>query len=281
MEIVLLASGSTGNCALIKAGKGVDQVLVALDCGIAQRTARNFANDVLMPLTSVDAVLLSHAHSDHSKNVVAVAARANAPLFAHEDVPAQRHHTSASEIARRKVEFKPFRAGHVFELGPLRVEPVALPHDSHPTHGFIFEADGQKAGFFTDLGRPDPLMHGKLDGLHSLVLEFNYCPKMLAAGPYPPVLQDRISGGLGHISNQEAASLLRECCPPTLKHLTLAHLSKQNNRPHLAKEAAEKALADIGRQDVIVRAAPPRGARRAGPDLATNLPSKRARLPRM
>ncbi len=266
MEIFTLASGSTGNCALIRAGKGSDQVVVALDCGIAQRTGRNRAQDVGLSLTSVDAVLLSHAHSDHSKNVVPVAARAQAPLYAHRAVPDQRRHSGEHERTRRKVELRPFEAGKSFDIGPLRVTPIELPHDAEPTHGFVLEADGQKAGFFTDLGSTEPLRNGVLDGMDSLILEFNYCPVMLQNGPYPPVLQQRISGGLGHISNLEAADLLRECCPPSLQQLTLAHLSKKNNRPHLALDVAAEALKQIGRSSVQIQTAPPHQVRRAGPE---------------
>ncbi|NQU47131.1 MAG: MBL fold metallo-hydrolase [Planctomycetes bacterium] len=266
MEIILLASGSTGNCALIRAGQGTDQVVVALDCGIAQRTGRQRAMDVGLSLTSVDAVLLSHAHSDHSKNVVAVAARAEAPLYAHKLVPDQRRHSGEAERKRRKVELRPFLADQSFDIGPLKVTPIELPHDAVPTHGFIFEADGQKAGFFTDLGTTVPLADGVLDGMESLVLEFNYCPEMLRNGPYPRILQHRISAGLGHISNHQAADLLRECCPKSLRRLTLAHLSKKNNRPALALQVATDALREIGRLDIKIEAAPPHHTRRAGPD---------------
>jgi phosphoribosyl 1,2-cyclic phosphodiesterase len=274
MEIILLASGSTGNCTLVRAGRGSDQVVVALDCGIAQRTARRLATDCGLSLTSVDAVLLSHAHSDHSANVVAVAARAGAPLYAHSEVPDQRRHMGAAERNRRKVEHIPFLDGAAFEIGPLRITPVELPHDSDPTHGFLFEADGQKAGYFTDLGRPDILMGGLLEGLESLVLEFNYDAQMLQQGPYPVQLKERIAGGLGHLSNQESGQILQTAMPKELKQLTLAHLSKHNNRPKLAMEAACSALAAAGRSDLLPKAAPPQGVVRAGPDAPT-----RDRLP--
>lgn len=239
---------------------------MVLDCGIAQRTGRDLATDAGFSLTAVDAVLLTHAHADHSANVVAVAGRAKAPLYAHPEVVDQRPQLSASEIARRKVELRPYQSGKHFEIGPLRITPIHLPHDAEPTHGFVFESeDGQRAAYFSDLGRPEVLMDGVLEGVESLVLEFNYDVEMLRNGPYPPHLVQRISGGLGHLSNEQSAKILREACPPSLRQLTLAHLSRHNNRPRLAAEAARHALNDAGRSDLEPKVAPPRGVVYAGP----------------
>ncbi|MCH2102105.1 MAG: MBL fold metallo-hydrolase [Planctomycetes bacterium] len=267
MQIVLLASGSTGNCALIEAGQGQDRVVLVLDCGIAQRTGRDLAADARLSLTSVDAVLLTHAHADHSANVVAVAGRAKAPLYAHPKVVDQRPQLRVSEIARRKVELRPYLSQRAFQVGPLTITPIPLPHDAEPTHGFIFESEnGQRAAYFSDLGHPEVLMNGVLEGVESLVLEFNYDAEMLANGPYPPHLVQRISGGLGHLSNEQSAENLRQACPSSLRQLTLAHLSRHNNRPHLAAEAARAALNDAGRNDLEPKIAPPRGVVYAGPN---------------
>lgn len=268
MQLVVLASGSTGNCTLIEAGRGDDRVLVALDCGIPQRTGRDLAADAGLSLTAVDAVLLTHAHADHSSNVVPVAARAKAPVWAHPEVVDQRPQLAAREFERRRVTLRPYENQREFTIGPLRVTPIALPHDAEPTHGFLFEDEaGRRAGYFSDLGTPEVLLDGVLDGLEALVLEFNYDPDMLRDGPYPPHLVARIDGDRGHLSNQQSARVLREACPPTLRHLTLAHLSRHNNRPRLALEAAQQALSEAGRSDLEPRVAPPRGATFAGPEI--------------
>jgi phosphoribosyl 1,2-cyclic phosphodiesterase len=104
----------------------------------------------------------------------------------------------------------------------------------------------------TDCGKPDPVAAEKLRGAHVLVLEFNYDPEMLAAGPYPESLQRRIRGGRGHLSNEQSAEMLKLLAGPELHTLVLAHLSEKNNTPELARAAAESALEAIGRPDVRV-----------------------------
>jgi len=265
MRLHLLASGSSGNCALIEAGHGSDRVVVCLDCGIAQRTGRELAEAAGLALTAVDAVLLSHHHSDHSMNVVPVAARAEAPLYAHPEALTQSRRTTAAEIARRRVVVAAIEDRQSFQIGPLTVTPVRLPHDALPTHGFLFEADGRRAGFFTDLGDIGVLQEaGVLDGIDTLVLEANHDRDMLAHGRYPQQLKDRVGGPLGHLANEQTAALLASSAPPSLRHLVLAHLSQHNNLPELALGAAADALDQCGLGGIVLEAAPPRGYLAAG-----------------
>ena len=262
MEIALFGSGSTGNAALVTAGHGDSRVRVLLDCGLAQRTARNFARDCGADLTRIDAVLLTHHHSDHSANVVGVAARAKAPLYAHPDALENSPRTAERERARRRIEDRPYRADEAFEIGPLRCLPVHVPHDAEPTHGFVFEADGQRVGFFTDLGTTETLTSTRLGDLDGLVLEFNHDVEMLRNSPYPFVLQRRVGGDLGHLNNDQAGGWLADAAPQTLQRLVLAHLSQKNNTPELALAAAQGGLAARGLTAVDVQVAPARGITR-------------------
>ena len=260
LQVHLLASGSSGNCALIEAGTGVDRVVVCLDCGIAQRTARGLAEAAGLSLTSLDAVLLSHRHSDHSSNIVPVAARSRAPLYAHTDSLGTNKRTSWAEIRRREVEVRGFDDRGFFQVGPLRITPIKVPHDAEPTFGFLFETEDHKAGFFTDFGRPEILMEpGLLDGMRTLILESNHDRDMLENGPYPYALRQRVGGDLGHLANVQAAEALAAAAPKGLERLVLAHLSLKNNTADLALAGAEQALADRGLSDVRLQVAPARG----------------------
>jgi phosphoribosyl 1,2-cyclic phosphodiesterase len=268
MRFHTLASGSTGNCSLIVAGSGLDQVTVCMDCGIAQRTARGFAESLGLSLTALDAVLLTHRHSDHSANIVPVAARARAPLYASESALGTNTRTSWSELQRRNVEFRAIADRGSFQVGPLLITPVEVPHDAEPTFGFLFEADGQRAAYFTDLGRAEVLQEaGLLDGVETLILESNHDVDMLAKGPYPYALKQRVGGNLGHLSNDQTKELLAAAAPNGLQTLVLAHLSLKNNHPDLALEAAQSGLTQRGISGVEIVVAPARGPLRASPKL--------------
>jgi len=259
MRLLLLGSSSRGNCALLQAGRGSDAVTVVLDCGLALRTTRELAGAAGVGLARADAVLLSHAHGDHCRSVVPLAQRCRAPLYLHPAALSGHTALGRERRERRPLALEPYRAGRSFHIGPLRCTPVDLPHDADPTHGFVFEADGLRLGFFTDLGDTALLRPWLAEGLDALVLEANHDPELLRQGPYPPFLKDRVAGSRGHLANGQTTAILAEAAPPSLRLLVLAHLSEENNRADLALAAARDGLRRGGRNGVALHAAPPLG----------------------
>jgi phosphoribosyl 1,2-cyclic phosphodiesterase len=124
-----------------------------------------------------------------------------------------------------------------FAVGGLEVEPYPVPHDAREPCQFLFRGDGVRLGVLTDSGGVTPHILERLRLADALVLECNHDPDMLAAGPYPPALRRRVGGAFGHLSNAQAAGLLRRLDPARLRHLVAAHLSEKNNRPERAREA--------------------------------------------
>ncbi|MDP6963020.1 MAG: MBL fold metallo-hydrolase [Planctomycetota bacterium] len=260
MQIHTLGSGSTGNCALISAGQGCSQTVICLDAGLALRTARGYAEELGFSMSRLDAVLLSHRHSDHSTNIVATAARAKAPLYMHEDNINANSKLQQSELNRRSIDWRKIKDGLTFQVNDVAVTAIEVEHDAVPTFGFVFEYQEYRCGFFTDLGNCDNLIaNGVLADLDELVLESNYDPQMLANGPYPQALKQRVSARHGHLSNQQAAAAIADGATSRLKKLTLAHLSQKNNAPIIARECMLETLAACGLEQVELHTAPARG----------------------
>lgn len=249
MHLQVLSSGSGGNSALIRADRA--RVLVDAGLTLAELEARLERAGVPPPVgerPTLDHVLVTHGHLDHARSAGGIARKHRALL----------HGSQAMLEApsfRRARRLSTLRIGAALtldeELG-LVASNVALPHDAHPTVAFRIEHAGRVAVILTDMGRPDEYVAKGLRGAHVLVLEFNHDSAMLAGGPYPAALKRRVAGDAGHLSNEQAAQMLRWLAGPQLHTLVLAHLSQHNNRPELALEAAHATLEALGLAHVRV-----------------------------
>ncbi len=140
----------------------------------------------------------------------------------------------------------PFQTGQSVRIKDLTIESFSKCHDAADPIGFVFSFDGLRLGLLTDLGQSTRLVEDRLRGCQGLILEFNHDPRMLAAGPYPLDVKHRIGSRDGHLSNQQAAELLRSVIHRDLRVLVLAHLSETNNHPDLALQSAREVLHQCG-----------------------------------
>jgi phosphoribosyl 1,2-cyclic phosphodiesterase len=278
LTLVSLGSGSRGNATYI----GDDQHGVLIDCGLStQQTFERLAACGLAD-ARIDAVLITHEHTDH----VAAAGVLDRKL--------QRSHGAAvpfymTEGTARRLhpKVRPTRvelitAGTPFRLGSWTLEPHPVPHDTADPVAWAVEAHGVRAGVITDLGHTTRLVQLLLANLDLAVLEFNHDPQMLLDGSYPWELKQRIRGRHGHLSNHQAADLLRAVGAGRLREVVLAHLSEENNTPQLAHEAAERALREAGAHDVLIHLghqAVPTGPLRAGARPVAMAPTAVTRRP--
>lgn len=247
MRLQILSSGSEGNSLVVRA----DELRVLVDAGLGIPELGARFDAARIGPQSLHHVLVTHGHLDHARSAGAVAKRQGAWLHCPE---AMMRHPSVARAPRKST----LPIGGSFELradgrpGELEVTAVRLPHDCDPTVAFRIRQGERTAVVLTDLGRPDPEVARALRGAHVLVLEFNWDPELMAKGPYPFVLQRRITGERGHLSNEEAARMLELLAGPELHTLVVAHVSKKTNSPERALEAAARALGRLGRSDVNV-----------------------------
>lgn len=236
MRFASLGSGSKGNGTLI-AGGGA---LVLVDCGFTIKETEQRLLRLGLDPADLSAILVTHEHGDHSRGVGALARRYRVPVYltfgSRKAVEGGRHDLANCEVQE-------VRPGREFMVEGLQVMPIAVPHDAREPCQYVFESHSRRLGVLTDLGSLTPHVvesYGECDGL---VLECNHDVQMLLQGPYPPALKRRVGGHLGHLSNDQAAALLRQCNVDRLQHLVLSHLSEQNNTPHHANVAVEDVVA--------------------------------------
>ncbi|MDE0913612.1 MAG: MBL fold metallo-hydrolase [Planctomycetota bacterium] len=250
MHVQVLSSGSKGNSTLVRAG----ETALLVDSGLSGKEMRARLSTAGMGPRSLDHLLITHAHLDHSRSASSIARSHDATVHC---ALANMEHRSLSRAPR----YHTLDVGgeHRFEAEAgedpeqaLRYASVPLPHDCDPTVAYRLEHRGRVLCVVTDLGIVRDDVVRALQGAHVLVLEFNYDPHMLDTGPYPAALRRRVSGNRGHLSNQQAAEMLVQLAGPNLHTLVLAHLSAKNNTPELALEAAHGALRKAGREGVEV-----------------------------
>jgi phosphoribosyl 1,2-cyclic phosphodiesterase len=233
LTLCVLASGSRGNATYISNGL----TAILLDAGLSgKELQRRMAAKGLDP-DSLDAILVSHEHTDHIHGVGVMARRFGLTVHISDGT------WQASRQALGKLtDVRPFACGHAFSIGDFAVHPFSISHDAADPAGFTLACNGFKVGVATDLGIATGVVKTHLQDCNALILEANHDPQMLIDGSYPWPLKQRIRGRSGHLSNDDAASLLEALTHERLSHVILAHLSEENNTPDKAKQTLASAI---------------------------------------
>jgi len=230
-----LASGSGGNATLIEAcADGDDRVTrVLVDCGLSlRRLTAAMARRGCTP-AQLDAVFVTHEHSDHLGGVPVLQRRLGVAVWCSAGTEATLDMASPAHRARD---------GCGIAIGALELMPFAVPHDAAEPLQLVCRSGSSRLGILTDLGEPTDAVVAMLQGCDALLLECNHDRAMLDAGPYPVWLKRRIGGARGHLANEQAATILDGCGHAGLRHVVAAHLSQHNNQPDLALAALRGAL---------------------------------------
>jgi phosphoribosyl 1,2-cyclic phosphodiesterase len=297
VRFTVLASGSKGNATVVTGGR----TRILVDCGLSCRELFRRMKLAGEEPETLDAILISHEHSDHVGGVAVTARKLNIPVYFTEGThrawmrwlsprrqmtyaqwleqirkqAAERQAEAVSEegepdesdlvldstpepaesaepakLTESAPEKDPtwlpaveyFAAGEAFEIGDIRISPFTTPHDAADPVGFVFDSEGVRMGFVTDLGYISPNVKAQLKDLNLLLLESNHDLEMLKDGPYPWAVKQRVMSRVGHLSNEAAAGFLEDDYDGQAAYVILAHLSESNNLPELARVTAERAL---------------------------------------
>ncbi|WP_310448722.1 MBL fold metallo-hydrolase [Sulfuritalea sp.] len=232
MRFASLGSGSRGNALLVEAGN----TCLLVDAGFGPREMSRRLERLGLTADAVDAVLVTHEHSDHIGGVFACARRFGwAVLLTHGTLAA-----CADTGADTRITI--IDSHESASVGDICVHPFPVPHDAREPVQFTLADGARRLGVLTDAGHVTPHMVAMLEACDALVLECNHDTAMLGQGRYPQALKRRIGGPWGHLDNAAAASLLSQIGAEKLQHVVAAHLSEENNSPALAQAALSAVL---------------------------------------
>lgn len=242
MRVHVLGTGSSGNSLLVEA----EDTRLLVEAGISPRNAvtRMQALGVDLYPRGVDGIVVTHHHNDHAAQLEPLCKAFHAPKAGEPDPMVHLHDGVGVERVRHRFAVRRYRAGHAFEVKGLRVRTISLAHDA-PHVALAIQSKGHTLGFLTDAGSITPPVIDFLASCDTVLLESNHCPTLLKLGPYPPSLQRRIAGHLGHLSNAQAADLAGSIAKQGTRNIYLCHLSQVNNEPELALKTVRERARDV------------------------------------
>ena len=226
LSIASLNSGSNGNCYYI--GSETDALLI--DAGLTAAETLRRMQTLGIDRQRIRGLFISHEHIDHIRGLEALSASLDIPVYINQ---------KTRKAARLKLDSERVQiisSGGTLQVGSLEVLPFSKKHDASDPLSFLVRHQLITAGVFTDIGRVCDEVRVRFRECHAAILESNYDPVMLREGRYPVALKNRISGGLGHLSNLEALELFQKQAAPHLSLLLLGHLSAENNHPALVAQ---------------------------------------------
>lgn len=233
--LVVLASGSKGNATLVASSR----TRILVDCGLSCREVFRRLHQAGEDPHKLDAILISHEHSDHIGGLPVMARKTRATVYMTGPAnDAWARDCDDSDLHRLEL----FTAGRRFTVGDIEVTPFTVPHDAADPVAFVFRAEGVKAGIVTDLGYLPASVRQHVRGCDLLMIESNHDLEMLRGGPYPWAVKQRVMSRVGHLSNEALAEFFANDYDGNATFVVLAHLSEQNNHPEIARRSAESAL---------------------------------------
>lgn len=244
LALHVLASGSKGNAAILEDVTTHHGILI--DCGICKRDFLARSQEAGFNLANLDAILITHDHSDHTKGL-GVVGRALHKIGCQPTVYTLPEVRKASKDIAGIEGLFPFESLAIKQplfIGNITIRPFSTSHDAVASCGFRFEStDGDTLGYVTDTGILNDEAKQHLSAVRLLALESNHDEHMLQQGEYPYHLKVRIASARGHLSNTQAEVALAELAHPGLEQVVAMHLSENNNMPPYARESLERALA--------------------------------------
>jgi phosphoribosyl 1,2-cyclic phosphodiesterase len=253
MQFSSIASGSSGNCLFA----GNDDTHLLIDAGISKKRIEEGLAHFAVDGRDIDAVLVTHEHSDHIKGLGVWSRKYHVPIYAtYGTIKEIRKYSSLGKIDDSL--FHVIRPDEDLIIGNMKIHPFSISHDAADPVSYRIQDASGRIGQVTDLGCYDNYILDSLRDCDLLYVEANHVLRMLETGPYPYMLKRRIAGNYGHLCNEAAGQMIGLLNNDRLRQVVLGHLSKANNFPDLALQAVKAELAErfmIREGDLEIRVA--------------------------
>lgn len=237
-KVCQLFSGSSGNSIFISS-KGYN---ILVDIGVSAKRCENALLDIGIDPKSIDAIFITHEHTDHCSGIRVFASKHKTPVFAARQCLEQMF---ISGLLNDKITADAI--GYRMELGDIEVVTFKQSHDSVECLGYRFNLpDGRSVSVCTDTGYITDNAKEVLLGTDLIFIESNHETSMVETGPYPYYLKKRILGTKGHLSNFACSEYIKELAQSGTTRFVLSHLSRENNMPDIARQTALTSLNEIG-----------------------------------
>ena len=238
-----LASGSSGNALLLSYG----DTHLLVDAGISCRRVTASLRELGLTPMDLSAILVTHTHVDHISGLAVLLKHTTCPIRALDRTCRELEYRLAG-IGERLL---PLASCVSEQVGGCAVTAFPTSHDAPGSCGYRFDTEDGGVGLLTDTGFVTGEAADILPGVDLAVLEANHDVETLRSGPYPYYLKKRILGSEGHLCNEDAARFAVTLAEAGASEIVLAHLSKENNTPAMARNAVEAALSAAGFAPVL------------------------------
>ena len=236
LKFCSLFSGSSGNSLFVQS----DQSKLLIDCGASGKKICNALASINSSIEDIDAILITHEHSDHVQSLGLLSKKYNIPIYINQETFDALSTSQKEKITENNLNF--FINDKEFYFNDLTIKPFSIPHDAANPCGYNIHNGKRKISIATDLGHVTNEILDNLKQSSFILLEANYAPSILQVSKYPYSLKERIKGPKGHLSNETAGKLISAISNNELKEVMLGHLSKENNFPELAYQTVTEEL---------------------------------------
>ena len=238
LNLYPLFSGSSGNMYLVES----NNTNVLVDIGISYKRANIALNEIGKSFEDIDALVITHEHSDHIQGLATLLKKQNIPIYTSKGTSS----AIKEKLKLNDIQINEITADEKFNIKDISITPFEISHDAAMPLGYTISSENKSLTIATDLGYVSENIYSHLKEANLSVIESNYDNTVLMYGPYNYNLKQRIKSNLGHLSNTDTASVITNLAKDGKRSFILGHLSQNNNNPDIAYSIITDTLKENG-----------------------------------